>query len=40
METLLRQSPPPLKNSTSEIEFPMHVESSNEQETTLQGPIE
>jgi len=43
-ESLLLQSPPPLKNSTpsfySDKELIMHVESSNEQETTLQGPIE
>jgi len=44
METLLHQSSPPLKNSTpsshSNKEFHMHVESSNEQETTLLDPIE
>jgi len=44
MENLLLQSPPPLKNSTpssySDKELLMHVESSDEQETTLQGLIE
>ena len=44
METILHQSPPPLKNSTpssySDKRVFMHVDSSNEQENTHPDPIE
>ncbi|RHN71455.1 hypothetical protein MtrunA17_Chr2g0277051 [Medicago truncatula] len=43
METLLHQSPPPLKNSTpsshSDKELHMHVESSNEQRPSFWIPL-